>query len=118
MPPTIKPDCTTTASRPTVTRLEANVTHIITPAGCCASVLLKFVDRDPEKRVSYDAWWVVVGRYHAGAVSVPYTLSHDDTLRFDVPVGTLLSTDYLQEYLTEFWCHDHHRPGDTVIIKG
>jgi hypothetical protein len=116
-----------TASAPIVTRLHAPeplaagappIIDITAPLGCCASVILKQVGHDARRRERYYSWWLVAGRDQAGAVSVPYVFTGEDAIRFDVPHDTLLSSEYLQKYLTEFWKSDRTLPPDTPIVKG
>src|SRR6185436_15590332 len=110
---------TATQSAPIVTRFTASGPIEITPpANCCATVLLREVGRDTVREERYYAWWLVVGRAGALALTQTYTFDGADTLRFDVPHDTLLSTDYLQQYLTAFWDSDPTLPPDTPIIKG
>jgi hypothetical protein len=102
---------------PVVTRLTSNI-EFVAPQGCCASVLLRLLSRDDTKREHYYMWWLVVGRYDTVANSVPFVSNGLDTLRFDVPDGVQLSTEYLLPYLLTFVKNDPVLPGDTVVIKG
>jgi len=108
-------------STPKVKRLtaaEGNPSDITPPADCCATVLLREVGHDDERKERYFAWWLVVGRDGATALTVPYKFDGAFTLRFDIPDDTLLSTDYMQDALTTWWKTDQHLPPDTPIIKG
>jgi hypothetical protein len=106
---------------PTVTRLDGSSQakfKIEAPRGCTATVLLKMVQRDTVKRETYWALWLLVGRAGDVAASVDVGAANEDILRFDVPDDTLVTPEYLQRYLEEFFASDPGTRGDTPIIKG
>jgi len=71
------------------------------PQDCDATVIFKLVDRGPQGQDVY-AFWLLVGRYGEGAMTVSYT-SIDGDIRCDIPTGAApLSSASLQPFLEEF----------------
>jgi hypothetical protein len=102
---------------PTETRITLEA-----PVDCCASVVLKLVaiDRSSLPTTRFYAWWVVAGRYESDGVPLEFAIKgEEEAYRMDVPRGVLLSSEYLQHHLTQFF-RDGKTPSpeDTPIIRG
>lgn len=109
--------------RPTVSLVPPPTVALTAPVGCCASVLLRAVGADNTKQVQQYAWWAVAGRAGGFAASLHEVPINGSVVRFDVPEGVLLSSEYLAPFLVEFWKQDQadgggNLPPDTPVIKG
>jgi hypothetical protein len=81
-----------------------------------ATVVLKEHARDEKHR--YYMWWIVVGRNGEDAFSVHYKHNGEDTIRCDIPEGSVMSTVVLQSALRAFWSKQDLEPDGTPIIGG
>lgn len=104
----------------TVTPVNGNL-QLAAPNGYRNSLLLRQVDRtdgvngDPGKR--FYVRWLMVGRYQADGDVVAYTHDGTETLRVNVPEGTDLTDDWLQDRLDDYWKdNSENLPPDTVVI--
>jgi hypothetical protein len=66
----------------------------------------------------YYACWLLVGRYDQDAVSVRYKFTGEDTLRCDIPNGTVLSAAVLQPHLVKFLKAEGTMPEGPPVIIG
>lgn len=104
-----------------VTEVRGNL-QLSPPEGFHTSVLLKQVAQKDgaagQRGESHYICWLLVGRHGIRAANAEYIHDGVDTVRIDVPDGTLMSLTFLQKQLTEFDASLPTLPPDTPIVRG
>lgn len=112
-------DLTRTVRRPVTvprfTRVRKDF-KLAVPPDCDASLVLKEVSHDEERRCY--AIWLLVGRDDQDAMAASYKFTREDTVRVDIPSGGIISAAALEPYLAKFLRGERVGEDDTPIIKG